>query len=78
MLVRGIHSVSTLANKENRKQAVEYIKQLLDKQILKKWVKNPYVSKFIKIEIQILLAFGVNIHLLLTPIYKFMRGKLRK
>lgn len=78
MIVRGIHSISTLANKENRKQAKEYINQLLDKQTLKKWVKNPYVSKFIKIEIQILLAFGVNIHLLLTPIYKFMRGKLRK
>lgn len=78
MLVRGIHSISTLANKENKKQAIQYMKELIDKPVLKKWIKNPYGSKFVKIEIQVLLLFGIRIHLLLMPIYKYMRGKLRK
>lgn len=78
MLVRGIHSISTLVNKENKKQAINYIEQLRNKDILKKWIKNPYVNKFIKLEIKILLLLGTKMHLLLMPIYKYMRNKLRK
>ncbi len=78
MLVRGIHSISTLANKENKKQAIQYMTELVDKKTLKQWIKNPYGSRLVKIEIQILLLFGIRMHLLLMPIYKYMRGKLRK
>lgn len=70
MITRCINSISVATNKENKKNAIQYIKKVADKETLKKIIKNPYTSKYTKMEMSILLIFGTNIHLWLMPIYK--------
>ncbi len=78
MMMRGIHSYTVLSNKENKRQAVQYMKQLYNKEKLKNQLSSPYTSKFIKVEVLILYIFGIKIHLCLKPVYvkgrKILRG----
>ncbi len=78
MILRGVHSISMLNNKENKQEVFKYIKQIEDKEILKNIIRNKYSNKAMKIEVSILLYLGVNMHLFLTPIYKYMRKKIRR
>ena len=80
MITRSIHSITNIINEENKTKAKEYLIFIKkeDKDLLKKIIFNKYTSKFIKIEIAILLIFGANIHILLAPFYKYMRKKIRK
>lgn len=77
MMTRGIHSLSSLANKNNKKQVKEYLQKYYNKNDLNKIIKSKYFSKSIKIEILILKLFGIKTHLFLMPIYKFIRNKIR-
>ena len=78
MLLRGIHAISVSVNKDNKKEAINLIKKLLDKNMLRKLVTNEYANTTIKIEVFILVNFGLKIHLRLMPIYKWARNKMRK
>lgn len=78
MITRGIHSISSLKNKNNKKQVENYLKEYCDKDNLNKILKCKYFSKSIKIEILILKIFGIKTHLFIMPIYKLIRNKIRK
>lgn len=77
MITRGIHSISMLINKSNKAEGIEYLQHYYNKEDLKNIIKCKYFSKSIKLEILILLVFGIRIHLLLMPIYKIIRAKRR-
>lgn len=78
MFMRGIHSLTMLYDKQNKKQVMEYIIKLCEKEILNLHIKNKYTSKFIALETFIIKVFGVRIHLILSPIYIRMRAIIRK
>lgn len=78
MIMRGIHSLTMLYNKKNKRQVIEYLNQLREKNILDMHVKSKYTSKFIKIEALIIRSLGIRIHLILSPIYIKVREKFRK
>lgn len=78
MFMRGIHSLTMLYNNTNKKQVIEYLNELNKKNILEMHIKNKYTSKFIKIEASIIRYLGINIHLMLSPIYIKLREKIRK
>lgn len=75
MITRGIHSISVLANKHNKKEIKKFLANYCDKKDLDCVIRNKYVKKTIKLEILILRYMGMNVHLLLMPIYKFVRNK---
>lgn len=77
MITRGIHSISALYNKANKKEVKKYLKKYYDKVCFNRIIKNKYTKKNIKIEIFVLKIFGINAHLLLMPMYKFLRKKIR-
>ena len=77
MITRGIHSISVLANKNNKKQAKEFLKEYSKKEKLNQVLKCKFVSKAIKLECFILKWFGINVHLWLTPIYIKIRNRKR-
>lgn len=77
MTTRGIHSISVLANKNNKKQAKQFLKEYAKKDKLNQVLKCKNVSKAIKLECLILKWFGINIHLWLTPIYLKIRNRRR-
>lgn len=78
MITRGIHSISSLQNKINKKQVEEYLKEYCVKEDLNKIIKSKYYSKNIKIEIFILRFFGIKVHLFLMPFYRKIRNCIRK
>lgn len=78
MVTRGIHSLSTLSNKKNKKQVESYLKEYCNNSDFDKILKSKYYSKSIKIEIFILKIFGIKAHLFLMPFYKKIRNILRK
>lgn len=78
MATRGIHSITTLANKENKKQAYQYIKYYYNHKNLIDIAKNRYFSKFVRLEMLILNIFGIKIHLMLAPQYTKIRNMVRK
>lgn len=78
MITRGIHSISTLKNKNNKNQVKEYLKEYCNKKDLNKILNCKYYSKSIKLEILVLRILGINIHLILMPIYKKIRSYVRK
>lgn len=77
MITRGIHSISSITNKSNKKTAIKYLKLYCNKIDLNQIIKNKFFSKSIKIEIFVLKTFGINVHLALMPIYKKIRKVLR-
>lgn len=78
MIMRGIHSLTMLYNKKNKRQVIEYLNELKEKNILDMHIKSKYTSKFIKIEALIIRSLGIRIHLILSPIYIKVREKFRK
>lgn len=78
MFMRGIHSLTMLYNKKNKRQVIEYLKKLGEKEVLNLHIKNKYTSKFIRIEAFIIKVFGIRMHLVLSPIYIRMRSIIRK
>lgn len=78
MLMRGIHSVTSLINKVNIRQAKYYLSVLRQIDLLKVQLKSKYTNKFIKLEVFIFIYFGINIHILLSPIYVYARKNLRR
>lgn len=78
MIMRGVHSISMLKNKYNKKQAIDLIYNIMDRNILKNFIKNKYTAKNIKIEVFILIYLGIRMHLSLMPMYKYIRNKIRK
>lgn len=78
MFTRAIHSISTLINKNNKKEVKKYLKQIITSEKLNKIIENKFFSKSIKIEMWILKVFGLSIHLKLVPIYKKLRNIIRK
>ena len=77
MTTRGIHSISVLANKNNKKQAKQFLKEYAKKEKLNQVLRCKKVSKAIKLECLILKWFGINVHLWLTPIYLKIRNRRR-
>jgi len=77
MVTRGIHSISSLCNKNNKKIAKQYLMEYCTKDNLNGILKNKYYSKFIKLEILIIKMLGIDAHLILMPVYKFVRSKIR-
>lgn len=77
MLTRAIHSLSVLANKSNKKAVKKYLQKVISKNKLTKIITNKYFSKSIKLEMLILKVFGLNIHLILIPVYKKIRNLTR-
>lgn len=78
MLIRGIHTITFLINKENIKQAKVYLKVLKQVNLLKIQMRSKYTKKFIKFEMFNFIYLGINIHILLSPIYIKARKFLRK
>lgn len=78
MFMRGIHSLTMLYNKKNKRQVIEYLNELKEKNILDMHIKNKYTNKFIKLEARIIRSLGIKIHLMLSPIYIKLREKFRK
>jgi glycosyltransferase involved in cell wall biosynthesis len=78
MLMRGIHSLTVLYNKENKKEIINFLEVLADKNVLKLQLKSKYTNKFIKLEVFIINHLGIKIHLLMKPIYTGGRKFLRK
>lgn len=78
MITRGIHSISSLANKKNKNQAIEFLKEYYVENDLSKILKCEYFSKMIKLEIFLLKTFGIKFHLFMTPIYTFVRNTIRR
>lgn len=78
MLMRGIHSITSLINKENIKQSKDYLKVFRQVDLLKIQLRSKNTSKFIKVEVFNLIYLGINIHILLSPIYVQARKILRK
>lgn len=78
MTLRIIHTYSNLLNKSNHKEIIKYIKNVYNKDKFKKFLKNKYLNKFLKIEIFVLVYFGIYIHLILFPIYKKIRSLIRR
>ena len=73
-LVRYQHSVSINITNKNRAEGKKLIKKYLTRKKMIAIIKNKYMSKSIKLETIIILLFGINIHLLLFPIYKKIKG----
>lgn len=71
--LRIIHSVSALYNKKVKKQVFEYL-SFVDKQTLKLIVKDKKISKFIRVEVFIILIFGLKVHISLQPLYVRIRN----
>ena len=69
MILRIIHTYSNLLNKSNCKEIIRYINNVYNKDKFKTFLKNKYLNKFLKIEIFVLVYFGVYIHLVFFPIY---------
>ena len=78
MYMRGIHTITSLVNKENKKEALKYLYEFKDKRILKDYIKNKYSNKFIKIEVINILVLGFRIHIKLSPHYVKARKIIRK
>ncbi len=78
MLMRGIHSITSLINKENIKQSKDYLKVFRQVDLLKIQLRSKYTNKFIKVEVFNFIYLGINIHILLSPLYIQARKILRK
>ncbi|HAT4072076.1 glycosyltransferase family 2 protein [Clostridium perfringens] len=78
MYMRGIHTITSLVNNENKKEALKYLYEFKDKRILKDYIKNKYSNKFIKIEVINILVLGFRIHIKLSPYYVKARKIIRK
>ena len=78
MIMRGIHSLTMLYNKENKKEIINFLEILADKNVLKLQLKSKYTNKFIKLEVFIINHLGIKSHLLMKPIYIGGRKFLRK
>lgn len=78
MMLRGIHSLTTLLNMKNRSIIYKFICELYNKDLLKKQLHSKYTSKFVKLEVFILLVFGVKVHMFLQPMYLLGRKVIRR
>ena len=74
LITRSIHSISVNANKTNIDVARAMLKSICSKNNLNNIIKNKYTQKTIKAECLIIKIFGVNMHLFLMPIYKWIRS----
>ena len=77
MITRGIHSISSLNNNRNKRLVKRFLSEYYNKDELNSILKCEYFSKSIKLEIFILKIFGIRFHLLMMPVYKFIRNKVR-
>ena len=77
MITRSIHSISMLINKNNKDKGTAFLRKCYNKSDLKNIIKCKYFSKSVKLEMLILLIFGIRFHLMLMPLYKFIRSKRR-
>lgn len=78
MIMRAIHSLTMLYNKENKKEVIEFLKLIVNRNDLKLQLKSKYTNKFIKIEVFIINYLGIRSHLALRPIYIEGRKILRR
>lgn len=78
MITRGIHSISTNYNKENKKDAIRLLKEYVNSKDLTKIINSEYFGKSVKIEMIMLKSFGIKFHLRTTKLYKIMRNIIRK
>lgn len=78
MIMRGIHSLTMLYNKGNKKQVIEFLKLIINKDDLDLQLRSKYTSKFIKVEVFIINSLGIKSHLILRPIYIEGRKILRR
>lgn len=77
MIIRAIHAVSFIADRHNKEQVKVYLNRLINRQKLKNLLDNKYTEIYLKIEIRILLLLGANMYLLVMPLYKFLRKRIR-
>lgn len=78
MYMRGIHTITSLVNKENKKQALKYLYEFKNRKILKDYIENKYSNRFIKIEVINILLLGFRMHIKLSPYYVKAREMIRK
>ena len=78
MLMRGIHSITSLINKENIKQSKDYLKIFNQVDLLKVQLTSKHTNKFIKVEVFNFIYLGIDIHILLSSIYIKARKILRR
>lgn len=76
MHTRTIHSISN-SYKTNRKLAKKYLKQVYDKNTLKKVASTPFFPKSIRMEFIILKNLGLSFHLFLMPFYSLAKHIIR-
>lgn len=77
-ITRYVNSISNISNKNNRNLVKEKIKKYLTKRKVLEIIRYKELNRFIRIEMLIILIFGIDIHLRLIPLYKRLREILLK